>query len=267
MILQIAALLLLATLIYGQTEAIDCGLFETLYRNSNISLPWTAGKCCSLTYNSTQAPSFNCLNGRIVGAFLYQQNLSSPLPSLDGLTDVVFLWLYGNKLSGRIPSLSNLTRLQYLYIGVNAFEGPLPSFAGLPNLQYIDISRNRLNGSIPSLRDQKSLRQLTLNGNQLTGNVPDLSFLPSIDGLDLHSNNLAGNIDGKLPPLVTNAFRESKKSTPRARSVRPLLQLPQFSAALLVDFSCVACFCPCYCTFKRGNVKAIYDWTKQESPI
>ncbi|KXS20816.1 hypothetical protein M427DRAFT_142567 [Gonapodya prolifera JEL478] len=201
MLLLLVPLLLLFPIANGQTEAVDCAVFETIYRNSNITLPWNPGRCCSLTYNNTQATSFNCENGRIVGAFLYQQNLRRPLPALD-LTEIRLLWIYNNKLSGRVPLISNLKEMQSFHIGINDFEGPLPSFSGLPNLLLIDVSRNRINGTIPSFQDRPDLLQLTQKGNYLTGNIPDLSFRPYMSYLELGSSNLTGNIDGQMPQQV-----------------------------------------------------------------
>ena len=56
-----------------------------------------------------------------------------------------------NQLTGPIPSLSGLTQLGSVFASSNQFTGPIPSLSGLTALRYFYVDVNQLTGSIPSM--------------------------------------------------------------------------------------------------------------------
>ncbi|KAJ3344254.1 GTPase activating protein [Gonapodya sp. JEL0774] len=130
-----------------------------------------------------------------------RNNLTGPIPPLDGLSELRNLWMYNNNLTGRMPTLTNLPHLQTLFLSRNSLEGPIPALIGLNQITYIDFSFNKLSGIIPDLTGLTLLSTLRLRCNQLTGPIPDMSFMELLS-LDLAQNSLYGNVDGLLPSEV-----------------------------------------------------------------
>ncbi|KAJ3341228.1 hypothetical protein HDU93_005419 [Gonapodya sp. JEL0774] len=202
--LSLTVLVLLVGQVRSQTEAEDCAVFEKIYRQSNLTLPWTPGNCCALTNTDYIPPAFGCVNGRVVNVALQALGLSGPIPSLDGLNKLQVLFIYSNKLNGTIPSLANLTDLVYFYIGINNLVGPMPSFKGLFLLQYVDLSSNNLSGPVTSFEDQgAAFSQLSIQDNHFTGPIPDLSRAANMSFLRLEGNNFTGDVANRLPGDVT----------------------------------------------------------------
>ena len=134
----------------------------------------------------------------LVDLYLNQNQLTGSIPSLSGLTSLVYASMWGNQLSGSIPSLSGLTSLQTLYLSYNQLTGSIPSFSGATNLYDVRISSNQLTGEIPDLSGNTSLEKLHLWGNQLTGEIPDLSALSALSELNLSQNKLTGMVPESL---------------------------------------------------------------------
>ncbi|MFZ1620463.1 MAG: hypothetical protein WAT64_02740, partial [Dokdonella sp.] len=88
---------------------------------------------------------------------LRQNNLTGSLPSLTGLTNLLYVFVESNQLTGQIPSLTGLITLKKFFASDNQLTGPIPSLAGLTNLDEFGVARNQLTGAIPSLTGLTSL--------------------------------------------------------------------------------------------------------------
>ncbi|KAJ3341422.1 hypothetical protein HDU93_004823 [Gonapodya sp. JEL0774] len=130
----------------AQSLAQDCAVFEQLYTQSNIALPWTPGNCCT-----SRDPNITCTAGRVTQADLWTRGLKGPIPSLAQLSQLRDLGLGNNQLTGSIPPLASLANLRYLHLGQNLLTGPVPSLASLQNLQYLWLYNNQLSGNIDGL--------------------------------------------------------------------------------------------------------------------
>ena len=70
--------------------------------------------------------------------------LTGPIPPLDGLNQLQFIALYNNQLTGSIPPLARLTSLVAFSCEDNLLTGPIPPLAGLSNLHAFVAADNKL---------------------------------------------------------------------------------------------------------------------------
>ncbi|KAJ3337197.1 hypothetical protein HDU93_001439 [Gonapodya sp. JEL0774] len=171
--------------IFAQSQREDCAVWEDVYNQSGVAVPWPIGECCGYRDTSSYSRSIICdLNNR-----------------------TMFVTLPAAGLKGQLPSLASQTSLQALYLSNNNLTGPIPDLPYLPKplIYLLGLDGNSFTGSIPAtLANQKALITLTLSKNRLTGTVPDLSNLTGLASLTLFDNLLSGNVDGRVPQgLVT----------------------------------------------------------------
>lgn len=160
----------------------------------------------------------NGLSGTLpasIGQLTYLEGLSvegneltGPIPNLNGLKNLEFFDVSSNQLTGKLPDLSGLVKLTSFNANHNDLSGPLPRLAGLVYLEFFDVSENHLSGSIPSLEGLTHLKAFSLMDNELTGMIPNLNGLPLLHDLYLSNNRLSGPIPelrglGELRYLIT----------------------------------------------------------------
>jgi len=134
----------------------------------------------------------------VIALNLAGDNLSGPLPALDGLTELSLVYIGQNALTGEIPPLSGLAALTKFYIADNQLTGAIPPLARVAALRGFVASGNRLSGPLPTLTTLKALQYFDVSDNRLTGHVPNLSGMASLEYFSVESNQLGGTI----PPLT-----------------------------------------------------------------
>src|SRR6185369_19004 len=108
---------------------------------------------------------------------------------------------FGNQLTGPIPSLQGLSNLQDFYVWSNQLSGTIPSLVGLTNLHTFIAFNNRLTGSIPSLQGLPNLINFSVSANQLTGGIPTLDGL-ALQNFYVGANNLTGDVPAAPASLI-----------------------------------------------------------------
>ncbi|XP_058217052.1 receptor-like protein 33 [Rhododendron vialii] len=128
------------------------------------------------------------------------ESISGSIPnSFANLSDhLVYLDLSSNNLTGPIPSLQGSKNLTSINLSYNALTGPIPSYLfSLPSMHDIALQDNQfseVSGFLPK-GSLSPLVLLDLTGNKLQGPIP--SYLFGFQGLIyllLSSNNLSGTI-------------------------------------------------------------------------
>lgn len=146
----------------------------------------------------------------VVGIYLYQNNLSGPIPSeIGSFPNLEELELWENELSGPIPpEIGSLTNLRHLILDNNGFEGTLPGEIGnLTNLELLQALGCGLSGAVPpEIGNLPSLDNLRLAFNALTSIPSEIGNLPVLTNLELNENLLSGPIPpeiGSISSLVS----------------------------------------------------------------
>ncbi|KAK7372308.1 hypothetical protein VNO80_05683 [Phaseolus coccineus] len=128
-------------------------------------------------------------------------NLQGTLPAtLHNLTQLQQLELQYNNISGPIPSLNGLTNLRVFIASNNRFSTvPADFFAGMPQLQAVEIDNNPFEPwEIPqTLRNASVLQNFSANSANVRGTLPDFfssEVFPSLTLLHLAINNLEGTL-------------------------------------------------------------------------
>jgi|GEM_PF-2009321 len=121
--------------------------------------------------------------------------LSGPIPVLDGLNALRHLDFGFNQLTGSIPDLAAFPNLTTFIAMWNQLTGSIPSLQGNPQLGIFNVDENQLSGTIPALTGLTQLQVFSVQSNQLSGNIPALTGLTSLQYLGLSANQL----DGPLP--------------------------------------------------------------------
>ncbi|KAK6918418.1 Leucine rich repeat 4 [Dillenia turbinata] len=155
---------------------------------------------------------------------LHSNDISSPLPNLDGMSYLGILMLHNcsftsvpveffngliageANITGKIPDfLGNFPTLEQLHLSPNRLEGGLPrrfSGSGISSLCLNgQSSANKLNGSIEVLQNMTNLNELLLNMNEFTGPLPDFSRLTGLRKLNLRDNRLTDLVPASLVNL------------------------------------------------------------------
>ncbi|VFQ95049.1 unnamed protein product [Cuscuta campestris] len=138
---------------------------------------------------------------RVTRIQIGHQNLQGTLPpELSRLTQLDRLEVQWNNISGPLPSLNGLSSLRVLMLSNNRFTSiPIDFFEGLSSLQSVEIDNNPLNPwQIPdSLRNASSLQNFSANSVTLWGRIPgffDRDGFPGLVNLHLARNNLEGEL-------------------------------------------------------------------------
>ncbi|BAT81287.1 hypothetical protein LR48_Vigan07g077700 [Vigna angularis] len=126
-------------------------------------------------------------------------NLQGTLPAtIQNLTQLEQLELQYNNISGPIPSLNGLTNLRVFIASNNRFSAvPADFFAGMSQLQAVEIDNNPFEPwEIPqTLRNASVLQNFSANSANVRGTLPDFfssDVFPGLTVLHLAINNLEG---------------------------------------------------------------------------
>jgi Leucine-rich repeat (LRR) protein len=181
--------------------------------------------------SGTLPASLNQLTNLVNLSMVENANLTGPIPSLTGLTQLAFISLGRNGHTGSIPSLAGLTSLQSVFFGYNQLSGPIPTLAGLNNLNWFDVTYNQLSGGLPSLAGLTNLQYFLVTGNRLTGSIPDLSDQTGLE-IDADDNLLSGNLPSPAQLAhLSDLFAEGNQFSGRVPELAGLSGLRNFDVA------------------------------------
>ncbi|KAJ0728227.1 putative transferase, protein kinase RLK-Pelle-LRR-IX family [Helianthus annuus] len=151
-------------------------------------------------------------DNRVTRIQIGHQNLQGTLPpTLSNLTQLERLELQWNNISGPLPGLNGLASLQVLMISNNMFTSiPNDFFTGMSSLQSLELDNNPFaKWVIPeSLKDASTLQNFSAVNANIMGTIPEFFGSDSFPGLvNLH---LAINgLEGKLPMSLSGSQLES----------------------------------------------------------
>ncbi|KAM0067573.1 putative protein kinase RLK-Pelle-LRR-IX family [Helianthus debilis subsp. tardiflorus] len=179
-------------------------------------------------------------DNRVTRIQIGHQNLQGTLPpTFSNLTQLERLELQWNNISGPLPGLNGLASLQVLMISNNMFTSiPNDFFTGMSSLQSLELDNNPfakwkmgLSGTIsPAFSELKSLQRIVLANNNLTGTIPEsLATLPALSELDLENNNLYGKVPVFKSNLKVNTSGNPDIGKDRSSSSDPHSQNPSGS--------------------------------------
>ncbi|KAA8548355.1 hypothetical protein F0562_000039 [Nyssa sinensis] len=186
----------------------------SLSDNQNLS-PWTIPT--DLTQSSSLS-TFYVSNANIFGTLpdifdsfpnlqnlrLSYNNLTGPLPSTFGSSEIQNLWLNNqlHGLSGTIGVLSSMTQLYQVWLQTNAFTGPIPDLSKCVNLFDLQLRDNQFTGVVPSsLTSLPKLVNISLQNNKLQGPVP--VFGDGVTATIGTTNSFCKSTPGPCDPQVT----------------------------------------------------------------
>jgi hypothetical protein len=149
---------------------------------------------------------------RVTRIQIGHQELQGTLPpTLSTLTQLQRLELQYNNISGPLPSLNGLSSLEVLMLSNNQFSFiPSDFFAGMSSLLSFEIDNNPLSGwQIPeSLRNATALQNFSANSANITGIIPEFISADAFLGLtNLHLS--FNNLEGGLPKSLAHSQIES----------------------------------------------------------
>lgn len=149
---------------------------------------------------------------RVTRIQIGHQSLQGTLPSdLQKLTELERLELQWNNISGPLPNLNGLSSLQVLMLSNNQFDSvPSNFFTGLSSLQTIEMDNNPFSSwEIPqSIKNASGLQNFSANFANITGQIPGFlgpDAFPSLTSLHLAFNQLSGG----LPTSFTGSQLQS----------------------------------------------------------
>ncbi|GAV60459.1 Pkinase domain-containing protein/LRRNT_2 domain-containing protein/LRR_4 domain-containing protein/LRR_8 domain-containing protein [Cephalotus follicularis] len=160
---------------------------------------------------------------RVTRIQIGHQNLQGTLPfNLRNLTELERLELQGNNISGPVPSLNGLSSLQVIMLSNNQFTSiPSDFFTGLSSLQSVEIDYNPfVSWEIPeSIKNATGLQNFSANSANITGKIPDFlgpAAFPGLTTLHLAFNGLQGGLPAsftgsQLQSLWVNGQRSTGK--------------------------------------------------------
>jgi len=149
---------------------------------------------------------------RVTRIQIGRQNLQGTLPSnLRNLAQLERLELQYNNISGPLPSLNGLSSLQVILLSVNKFISvPSDFFTGLSSLQSVEIDNNPFsNWVIPeSIKNASALQNFSANSANISGSIPGFFGPDSFPGLTIL--RLAFNdLEGELPASFSGSQVQS----------------------------------------------------------
>jgi len=149
---------------------------------------------------------------RVTRIQIGRQNLQGTLPSnLRNLAQLERLELQYNNISGPLPSLNGLSSLQVILLSDNKFISvPSDFFTGLSSLQSVEIDNNPFsNWVIPeSIKNASALQNFSANSANISGSIPGFFGPDSFPGLTIL--RLAFNdLEGELPASFSGSQVQS----------------------------------------------------------
>ncbi|KAE8021931.1 hypothetical protein FH972_007778 [Carpinus fangiana] len=153
------------------------------------------------------------VDNRVTRIQIGHQDLQGTLPkTLPKLTQLQRLELQYNNISGPLPSLNGLSSLEVLMLSNNQFSFiPSDFFAGMSSLQSFEIDNNPLMGwEIPeSLRNATALQNFSANSANISGMIPEFfnaDVFTGLINLHLSFNNLEGGLPVSLAQSQIQSF-------------------------------------------------------------
>nr|GMD58291.1 receptor protein kinase TMK1-like [Ipomoea batatas] len=138
---------------------------------------------------------------RVIRIQIGHNSLQGTLPpELSKLTQLQRLELQWNNISGPLPSLNGLSSLRVLMLSNNQFTSiPADFFVGLSSLQSVEIDNNPFAAwELPeSLRNASTLQDFSANSANLSGEIPGFlnpDGFPGLINLHLAFNSLEGQL-------------------------------------------------------------------------
>ncbi|GKC88379.1 receptor protein kinase TMK1-like protein [Tanacetum coccineum] len=203
-LLAISLILSFCCFCKAQSSENDATVMLALKKNLSPlkSLDWSDSNPCN--WQQVQCSKDNRVTRIQVG----NQGLKGSLPNnLNNLTELQVLEFQNNQLSGPLPSLSGLTQLQNLLLSYNSFTTiPNDFFDGMSSLQHVYLDFNTFEswGFPESLKQASTLQVFSATNTSLTGPLP--SFISGDTFAGLTTLHLAFNyLEGGLP----NSFSTS----------------------------------------------------------
>ncbi|KAJ0830244.1 putative protein kinase RLK-Pelle-LRR-IX family [Helianthus annuus] len=195
------------TLTFVQSQSTDADVMQALKKNLSPleSLDWSDPNPCK--WEQVQ-----CLNNRVTRIQIGNKNLKGSLPeTLNTLTDLQFLEFQTNQLTGPLPSLAGLTQLQRLLLNRNNFSSIPPDFFdGMSSLQHVYLDYNDFaSWGVPdSLKSASSLQTFSATSANITGKIPDFFGGDTFSGLTtLHLS--FNSLEGGLPDSFSGSSIQS----------------------------------------------------------
>ncbi|KMT01481.1 hypothetical protein BVRB_9g214880 [Beta vulgaris subsp. vulgaris] len=195
-ILLLGLCLFFCNIAYSQEED-DVSVMLALKKSLNppVSLGWSDPDPCKWSHVVCSEEK------KVTRIQIGHQNLEGNLPpNLSLLTSLERLELQWNNISGPIPSLNGLNSLQVIMLSNNQFSSiPSDFFDGLSSLQSVDLDNNPLQGwEIPeSLKSASTLQNFSATSANITGKIPDFfgpDSFPGMVNLRLSFNSLEGEL-------------------------------------------------------------------------
>lgn len=150
---------------------------------------------------------------RVTRIQIGHQNLQGTLPvNLQNLSELERLELQWNNISGPLPSLNGLSSLQVIMLSNNQFTSiPEDFFAGLSSLQSVEIDNNPFSAwEIPeSLKNASALQNFSANSANISGKIPDFlgpDEFPGLTLLHLAFNSLTGELPASFSGSQIQSF-------------------------------------------------------------
>lgn len=194
--------------VLSQSSSDDASVMLALKQNLSPpkSLDWSDPNPCQ--WQQVQCSRDNRVTRIQVG----NQNLKGSLPqTLNNLTELQVLEFQKNQLTGPLPSLAGLTQLQNLLLSDNKFSSiPSDFFDGMTSLQHVYLDYNAFaSWSIPdSLKSASTLQVFSATSANITGKIPD--FLGGDTFAGLTTLHLAFNsLEGGLPNSFSGSSIQS----------------------------------------------------------
>ena len=129
--------------------------------------------------------------------------MNGPLPeSLTNARKLLTLGLDNNDFSGPLTSINGLTNLEFLYLDKNGFQDTIDDsfLRNLEQLIHLDLSQNKLSASslpVHMLRHPR-MTVLDLHDNAIGGLPDDIPQNTVLQFLALHDNAVSGPLPGNL---------------------------------------------------------------------
>ncbi|XP_024988305.1 receptor protein kinase TMK1-like [Cynara cardunculus var. scolymus] len=214
--------------VHSQSTSDDTAVMQALKKNLQplSSLNWSDPNPCN--WDRVECSKVNRVTGIQVG----NQNLKGTLPqSLNNLTELHVLEFQNNQLTGPLPSLSGLSQLQNLLLANNKFSSiPSDFFNGMSSLQNVYLDYNAFTAwSIPeSLKTASNLKTFSATSTNLTGKLPDFfggDTFPGLITLRLAFNYLEGGLPNSFPgSSIQSLWLNGQKSDSRLNGSIEVLQ-------------------------------------------
>ena len=191
---------------------------------------------------------------KVIGLFLYQNNLTTIPPVIEELKDLKELSLRFTGLMNIPAEIGNLKNLTYLDLSLNELTSIPNEIGKLTNLKILDLLDNELTGIqkelienltnletlylqnnqitylAPEIRNLSKLQRLYLAYNRLESIPAEVFDLATLDVLSIHHNSITylpdgiEKLAGSLTVLNLNA-NKLKSIPPQTGQLQKLLQL------------------------------------------